>query len=353
MSSTLLSPALQLEQIGVVNGWKILNKVARKSGATGGHFSANYVVIKDGRKAFLKAIDVAPAFSASDPIKALNEITEAFLHERSVLELCNTARLSKVVVAIEEGKVMVRNDDPLSLVPYIIFELATGDVRSKLTFDGSPAITWKLRALHQVGIALQQLHGQKVAHQDLKPSNVLVFESVEHKLADFGRSSCMTLSGPHDTFSCAGDMNYAPPELLYGFQHEEWKYRRFGCDAYLFGSLISSLFVGIPVTTLLLRRLPEIYWPDKFNGDYRDVLPFIKDALDQVIVNDIRPNLPFNYKSDLESVVRQLCNPDVGKRGHPKNVFRSDTSFSPERYISLFERLTKLSEISSRSLKAA
>ena len=54
-------------------------------------------------------------------------------------------------------------------MPYIILELADGDVRHRLRkVDRQTA--WALRALHHTATGLMQLHSQRIAHQDLRPS---------------------------------------------------------------------------------------------------------------------------------------------------------------------------------------
>jgi serine/threonine protein kinase len=57
---------------------------------------------------------------------------------------------------------------------------------------------------------LHELHSQRIAHQDLKPSNVLVFSQREAKNADLGRATLRGQVGPFDEFPVAGDLSYAP-----------------------------------------------------------------------------------------------------------------------------------------------
>ena len=73
------------------------------------------------------------------------------------------------------------------------------------------------RSLHHIAVGLQQIHGQGIAHQDLKPSNVLVFNGNNSKIGDFGRSAYKGHIPPHENNNVAGDLTYAPPELLYGY----------------------------------------------------------------------------------------------------------------------------------------
>src|SRR6266851_917241 len=58
---------------------------------------------------------------------------------------------------------------------------ADGDVRKHLSPTQSLDIVWILRCLHHIATGLHQLHSAKVAHQDLKPSNVLAFRTARGK----------------------------------------------------------------------------------------------------------------------------------------------------------------------------
>ena len=62
------------------------------------------------------------------------------------------------------------------------------------------------------------MHINDMANQDLKPSNVLVFRQNSSKLGDVGRAAYRGHSPPHETFACAGDPAYAPPEALYDYR---------------------------------------------------------------------------------------------------------------------------------------
>ena len=67
-----------------------------------------------------------------------------------------------------------------------------------------------------MAVGLKQLHGIKISHQDLKPSNVLLYnEGFVSKIGDLGRSLCADIDAPHDNgINFPGDFTYAPPEYL-------------------------------------------------------------------------------------------------------------------------------------------
>lgn len=56
--------------------------------------------------------------------------------------------------------------------------------------------------MHQITAALRQLHGSGIAHQDIKPSNILFFQDDHTKLADLGRASDRHGGSPHDELVC-------------------------------------------------------------------------------------------------------------------------------------------------------
>ena len=184
-----LAPAQQLVGKELPNGWKVVELIERPKNATGGHFSSSYIVRSvNGEKAFLKAMDYRKALESPDPAGTLNAMTAGFIFERDTLEKCRSRGLSRIVRALDSGKIEPQNEDPSGVVEYLIFECAKGDIRSFVAFDTAFDKAWALRTMHQATAALQQLHSVEIAHQDLKPSNVLIFDDDYSKLADLGRA---------------------------------------------------------------------------------------------------------------------------------------------------------------------
>ena len=335
------TPALQLVGKELPNGWKVIESVNRSEHATGGRFSISYIVQSvDGDKAFLKAMDYRKALESPDPARALQHMTAAYNFERDILEKCKSYRLSRIVRVLDSGKLPPQDGDLSSVVEYLIFECARGDIRSFVTFNKNFDKAWALRTIHQTAVALHQLHSAEMAHQDLKPSNLLIFEDDRLKLADLGRAFDRYNSAPHDELTCAGDPTYAPPELLYGHAPENWQIRRFGCDLYLLGSLIVFFYTGTSMTHLLFMRLHENHFFDKWKGTlYSEVLPYLDRAFAEII-REFRTN----FGDDITDMVKQLCNPDPRLRGHPKNFQSEGNKYSLERYISALDLLARKAE---------
>lgn len=337
--------------IGLVldNEWTVLDEVRigrNTTGGTGAFFSVAYNVInRKGEKAFLKALDFSEMLDPSrgDPLQTLNRLTQDYLFEVELLEKVNGRKLDRIVLSLNTGRVYIEENNPLSIVPYIIFELAEGDVRKFINFTDNIELAWKLKVLHHVATGLKQLHSVGVSHQDLKPSNVLVFESKNiSKIADLGRAVDQELSSNHDSFIIAGAPAYAPPEAVYGFVHSEWKPRRLGSDFYHLGSLLCFLFTGLPFNVLLNKYLipahrakPTGLW----DGTYNEILPYLRDAFSYAVEEFASHIKNQELKKELVLILRQLCDPDIDLRGHPLDRSKSGNSFSLERYIGLFNKL--------------
>jgi serine/threonine protein kinase len=335
------TPAQRLLGMTLANGWKVIEELPKLPGATGGHFSHGYVVEKkDGQRGFLKALDYSKALELPDPAPVLQALTAAYIFERDLLHKCREKRLNRIVMPLDDGSVKVNGATAAGPVQYIIFELGAGDIRHHIKFAGDLDLAWTLRCLHHVAVGLHQLHGQGIAHQDLKPSNVMVFKGTGSKVADLGRAAAKGQSPPYEDLEVPGDPSYAPPELLYGLCSPDWNQRRFGCDAYLLGSMIVFFFTGTGMTSVLFAELdPLCHWTS-WQGTYEEVLPYVREAFNrslETLSQSINPEV----REPITTIVRQLCEPDPDYRGHPKSQSTLGNPYSLERYVSTLDLVAR------------
>jgi eukaryotic-like serine/threonine-protein kinase len=337
-------PAANLLGHTLPSGWRVVEEADRDPTATGANFSVGYIVEDpSGQRAFLKALDFSRALRSPDPVAALRWLTTAYEYERDLLARVRGERLNRVAVALEDGQYDVDPSSPLGSVPYLIFELADGDVRKQLARFKSFDAAWGLRCLHHVAVGMNQLHSRNIAHQDLKPSNVLFFDDdLGSKVADLGCAAAKGATAPTDVREVAGDPEYAPPEFLYGQVPTEWEERHLSCDLYLFGSLFVFILTGVNMTGLLLSYLDRVQWPGSWKGRFVDVLPFLLHAFSRALA-DLEAKLPVESRNELMSALRELCTPDPARRGHPRNL-RGANRYSLERYVALLDRLATHAE---------
>lgn len=337
--------AESLEGLHLDQGWVVDRRAPRSPTATGGNFCIGYFVSHpDGRRGFLKALNYAMAFRPNfDPVAVLNSLTEAFMLERDLLRHCGSSKMSRVVVSITDGVVHLDNY-PIPTVNYIIFELAKGDVRSELDEIARADAVFRLRCLHNVAVGLRQLHNKRIAHQDLKPSNILVFEDALDvkrqisKVSDLGRATDAARPASHDTLPIAGDHSYAPPEQLYGATPAEFGPRRLACDLYQLGSLAVFIFTGVTLNaTLNMELLPMHNW-NNWKGSYEEVLPYVRDAF-SCAMSAFASSLPAEISNELTSLVRQLCDPDATRRGYVMSHRFGANPYSLERIVGRFNLL--------------
>lgn len=350
MSFHSSTPAESLVGLRLNDRWNVESKVRSDTHATGGHFSTSYLAEDDqGNRVFVKALDFSGALHDHDPAAALNRLTEAFVFERDLVRKCGDRGLGRIVRALDDGRV----HEPGWPVPvqYLVFERADeGDVRSFVASMHQLDLAFALRALHHVAVGLSQLHSIDVAHQDLKPSNVLVFDdrSAEKakkssKIGDLGRSSTKERRAAWDALTVAGDRNYCPPEQMYGYASLSWDRHRRATDLYHLGSLIMFFFTGASTTQSLVTHLDTAHLPYAWEGPYEQVLPYVAAAFDAT-VDTLRDALPASVVDDLTPLFIYLCHPDLDERGHPRNRAGVGSQYELRRFVSAFNQLAYRAE---------
>lgn len=337
-----ISAVHALEGKTLKTGWKVTEKASFKAGSTGGNFSVCYLVEKDKQIGFLKAINIL-AFLREDVdlLQAMTEMLNTYNFEKEILTRCKNKNLTKV------SKLLEASFENISgfLVPnvyYMIFEKADGDVRNHINFTTLVDDSWKLRSLHNIATGIKQLHGIEISHQDVKPSNIFVFDKVVSKVGDLGRALCETISCPHSSLNFAGDTRYAPPEVFHKFVLPDWKDKVFAIDCYLLGSMASFYFTGQSMTALLSQKInPSI---NILSLNFDNALPYWIAAFDEamVVIEEHTKNIEDQQK--LTNAIRMLCFPDPRNRGHFKNIHAVGNNYQMERFVEIFNLLARKAE---------
>jgi Tol biopolymer transport system component len=159
-----------------------------------------------------------------------DRLLSAFLRERQILarlEHPNIARL------IDGG---MTEDD----VPYLVMEYVEGLPVTAYCNAHALPIADRLRIFIAVCSAVEAAHRAHVVHRDLKPSNILVTQSGDVKLLDFGIARRLDLGADATrTLAPALTPAYSAPEQLRGEAPTP------ATDVYALGLLLYELLTGV------------------------------------------------------------------------------------------------------------
>lgn len=336
MESLPLASRLQGKQVG---RWSVVMKREKADGDNSGFWSTCYTVVNEkGEYAFMKAYNYSYAFrGTASSADVLRYMTENFTYERDLLSFCAERNMDRVVVAIDSGE--YREAAEILPVPYLVFEIAQGNLK---THEGlmNPDLVWKLRAFHGALVGLSQLHKAKIAHQDIKPSNILIFGQAYSRISDLG--SATQLENPSNwlTDGPCGDRRYAPIELLYGYFSPDWYTRRIAADLFMMGGILVFMITGTNFLALIHQRIPDSHKFDRFGGTFEQVRPFVVKAYVEAL-EEIRPLIPETVREGLLDVIAQLCHPIPEERGQKPSVDDRRIQYSLERLISKVDLLAR------------
>lgn len=347
LSTIVYNLAENLEGL-TIGEWYLTEKLSRKS-STGGNFSVGYEATntENDTKGFFKALDYSSVFCKPNFAENLNAMTSAYLFERNLLNKCKNKNLKYIIKILDSGEYSL----PIEKYPqgvihcphvnYLVFEIADRSMRNIIDLSKSFDYSWALRSLHNIAVALEEMHSIQIAHQDVKPSNVLLFENQKKsKLGDVGRSSSLDTPAAHDKLMCAGDLTYSPFEQLYGYIDSDWKTRRYSCDMFMFGNLIMTYFNNVSITTAVLNKLPPLCLPQSWPDSYEAILPQIDNKFSECL-EEFNHNIDKDLRDNLINMIKQLCNPNLMLRGDMKNKKIGAQQYSLTRFISKLDLLAR------------
>lgn len=344
-SAARRSIAYRLAGVELDGGWIVAERLAvREDDLSGGLSSVQYTVQRGAERAFLKVLDLAaaPAHETESSLNTASRLIQAFAFEVSLLKACSGK--DRIVRYVDDGRHLPMPEEPSFFVPYVIIELADGDVRDYLR-DQSPDVAWCLEAAHNITVGLSQMHHAGIFHQDLKASNALYFKHVGCKIGDMG-SACSGVSELNRYEGFVGSWLYAPPELWYGVAVDDYV-RRAG-DLFLLGSLIIYMLTQVSMRALILEaHLPTLHRPrvagGSWSGTYENVLPYVQHAFSMALA-DVRAQLPlvpgtYDYRDELMDLIHALCDPDYRARGFKQHD--GSITLDLEKAITALNRMAK------------
>ncbi|BAL91712.1 putative serine/threonine protein kinase [Actinoplanes missouriensis 431] len=153
-----------------------------------------------------------------------------FVQERTILQMLRHRHVVRVRDLFSVG-------ETLGLVMDLV---AGGNLRDLLHKRGTVPPAEAVRLAGQVASALAEAHDLGIIHRDLKPDNILLSESSEARLTDFGIARILTLPSMTTPNAVVGTPHYMAPEAFHGVTPSP------ATDVYSLGVLLYELVSGQP-----------------------------------------------------------------------------------------------------------
>lgn len=162
---------------------------------------------------------------------------------------------------------------------YILLELCSNhslmEMHKRRKVLSEPEVRYFTR---QIILGCIYLHSCKIVHRDLKLGNLLISESMEIKLADFGLATRLNEHQKRTTL--CGTPNYIAPEILnrdgHGYEADVWS---LGCIVY-------TLLLGRP--PFETQSLKDTY--DRIKSGEYNLPPRLPEAAQEFIINCLKVN---------------------------------------------------------------
>ena len=185
------------------------------------------------------------------------EISQKFKKEATAIATLSDANIVNILdVGTQEG------------IDYIIMEYISGKtLKDLINSNGKLPYTTAINIALQIAKALDCAHRNNVIHRDIKPQNILVTESGEIKVTDFGIAKSADSQTITNTTSVIGSAHYLSPEQARG------TYIDFRTDIYSLGIVLYEMVTGVlpfegdsPVTVALKHIQEEPIPPKNLNS---------------------------------------------------------------------------------------
>jgi eukaryotic-like serine/threonine-protein kinase len=176
------------------------------------------VTLLDGRYRLGEVLGrggVATVYSAVDVLLGRTVAVKVFRREGSRLSLYRFAAEARLLGGLSHPGLVTVHDVCLDGdQPYLVMHLVDGGTLRGMMEDGplDPVVTARVGS--RLAEVLSYVHARDIVHRDIKPSNVLVSESGDGYLADFGIARAMGAAHLTLTGELIGTAAYLAPEQV-------------------------------------------------------------------------------------------------------------------------------------------
>ncbi|RXI98057.1 Stk1 family PASTA domain-containing Ser/Thr kinase [Anaerobacillus alkaliphilus] len=183
---------------------------------------------------------------------------------------------------------------------YIVMEYVAGlTLKQLIQQRGSLPISEIIGIMSQISSAIAHAHANHIVHRDIKPHNILISESGEAKVTDFGIARAMTSATITHTNSVMGSVHYLSPEQARGGLVNEKS------DIYSLGIVLYEMvtgrvpFSGDTAVSIAIKHLQtEVPSPRKTN-------PTLPQSVENIILKATAKD-PFHRYTSVRELEEDL-----------------------------------------------
>ncbi len=268
---------------GDLSAYRILNKIGS------GGFSEVHLVDRNGRNYAMK-VPRDVDFTGNDTLLLREKDVENYGREAEIWASLTEKAPDSVVNLIDAG---------VRPFPWFVMELGESSLRDAMHGLKQEE---KLHLSSALLGTLEEIHGQKVVHKDIKPENILLVNGI-WKFTDFGLSKILSKSSKSST-GFSGTMMYMAPEQITrkkgGSDHRT--------DVWQMGVMVYEMLTGhlpfdgddpLEITTSILHDEPT---PGTKYGMNKKVWNVVKKALEKR--KEDRWQSAVEFKKAIEEAIR-------------------------------------------------
>lgn len=342
-----------------IGGWLVGDQIVNTDVTA--KYALFHEVSKDGNNAIMKVLNYDKCLNANylDGAKDQNDLlareTEAFHFETELSKACAGSHMGNVIRYLDSGELKldgyaVRN------VAYIVYEVSDGKIGDFLKFSSKAdlvadlgILVGKLKSLHQVTKGVKQLHTHLIAHHNITPQSIEVFDSESlYKIGGLHKSRTRQalLNSPVAAKLFDGDYTYAPPEAFFSYKISEEMSTYYQIDSYMLGNLIVYYLSSMNLTTLINQKCPckLIEWASK-GAEYQQVLPDIRKAFYEAL-DEIKASICVKeLREPIIEIIEGLCNPAPEERGYSGRNGRVRANADLQRVLTKLDVLYRKAQL--------
>ena len=199
-------------------------------------------------------------------IKVINEATPEFKKEASILEKVSSSNNPYIINLIKYGESQIKKNSK-EKSQYIILEYASkGELFNYIEESHGLEEKYAKFIFRKILEGVQAIHKSGICHRDLKMENILLDDSFNPKISDFGLATELQgKDGSRKLTELVGTPEYYAPEKIKGESYDGIK-----VDIFCLGIILYNIntgkkgffnaYYGDPFYKYIINKNFDIYW---------------------------------------------------------------------------------------------